>query len=249
MTEYDILEFCADVMRSKGYDPTGNVDYGDIFMLQKDGWISTFHKYRLGDSPERRRDVLSGFAARQVIGGAGKILETFTAYLAGRASQDQPGPDWSNRRFECGYCNNSGIVSEIPVASATGRFVGTRLYSFACVCEYGAKHTATRRAEEWMLQYARIRAGQETERLRQWRRANDLDSDTLKDFAPRFREWIKKQGGMKDIFVRVSQPKKPRKEIDNRVLIDVIPTKYKPIEAPKEETTWTEADEAFLNIL
>lgn len=249
MTEQEVLEYCAKVMRSKGYDPTANVDVGDIFIIQKDGWISTFEKYRLGSSEDRRSDVLKGFAARQVIGGAGKILEAFTAYLAGRAAQDQPGPDWSARGpSRCGFCNNSGIVSEVPVASATGRFVGVRLYSFACVCDLGRRFPGTKIAEEWMLQFARIRAGQEAERLRQWRRANDIDSETLGEFIPKFREWLKKQGDLGGMFVRASKPKvKPRRDIDTRVLDEVKPMKR--LEAPKEEPTWTEADDEILNTL
>lgn len=251
MTEYDVLEFCADVMRSKGYDPTGHVDYGDIFLLQKEAWISTFRKYRLDESPERRRDVLSGFAARQVIGGAGKILEAFTAYLASRASQDNPGPDWSRAaqdRVRCPYCQNRGIISEVPVASPTGKWIGTRKYSFACVCENAIKFAGVPKAHEWMLHFAVRRAGEEAERLRQWRRDNDLDTDTLAEFIPKFREWLTKQGGTGSIFVKVSDPKpKPRKHIDTRVLGEVRPPRK--LEAPKEAPKWTDQDDEILATL
>lgn len=247
MNEYDILEFCADVMRTKGYDPTGNVDVGDIFLLQKEGWIREFKKYRLDESPERRRDVLSGFAARQVIGGAGKILEAFTAYLASRASQDSPGPDWQRAardRSECPYCENRGIVSNIPVASANGAFQGVREYSFACVCDNAIRFAGARKAEEWMLQYAVIRKGKEAERLRQWRRDNDLDAETFSEFAPKFREWMKRQGGSGTIFVKVSDPK-PERTIDTRVLAEVRPSRK--LDAPKKESQWTTADEEALS--
>lgn len=247
MNEYDILEFCADVMRTKGYDPTQNLDVGDIFMRQRDSWLDTFVKSRLGESQEARERVLREFAAREFVGGPGRVLEAFKAYLSANAHKFSAGPDWqraARERSECPYCENRGIVSNIPVASANGAFRGVREYSFACICDNSVRFAGARKAEEWMLQYAVIRKGKEAERLRQWRRDNDLDAETFSEFAPKFREWMKRQGGSGTIFVKVSDPK-PERTIDTRVLAEVRPSRK--LDAPKKESQWTTADEEALS--
>lgn len=245
----EALEFCAAVMRAKGYDPTHNIDVGDIFMLQRDSWLDVYEKYRLGESEHRRRDVLSGWSSRAFIGNAGRVLEAFTAYLSGRSAQDKPGPDWSRRgESRCGYCEGRGIVSNIPVASADGRFDGIRLYSFACVCDRGRMFGGMKTAEEWMLLVAVKRAGMEAERLRQWRRDNDCDADTLGDFLKRFRVWLAKQGGMGSMFRSANEPKVRTARTAEIVEVDMLPAR-KPaaqIEA-KEAQECSEDEESVLS--
>lgn len=242
MTEYDILEFCADVMRSKGYDPTTNLDVGDIFMLQKDAWVDTFSRNRLGETRESRERALREFAAREFVGGPGRVLEAFKTYLSANSHKFLTGPDWqkaARERSECPYCENRGLVSSIPVVSERGLFQGVREYSFACVCDNSVRFAGVRKAEDWMLRHAVTRKGQEAERLRRWRRENDLDTDTFAQFMPRFREWMKRQeGGVRNIG-RIPDLK-PHEAGGPTMKRDA---------PPKKESQWTTKDEEALSEL
>lgn len=235
MNEEAVLAFCAEVMRAKGYDPIHDMDAGDIFVIQRKYWIDLFQKYRLEVSEDRRNDLLNGFAKRAFIGGAGKVFEAFAAYVVSRASQDQQGPDWTNTgNADCGYCENRGIVSNVPVMSETGRFDGVRLYSFACVCDRGRAFGGMPIASDWMLQFAARRSGQERERLRQWRRDNDCDEDTRTRFIAKYRIWLEKQGGTVSMFRNANAP--------------VVEAKAVVVREPerKETNQWTQKDDEIL---
>lgn len=204
MTEHEVLEYCCDIMKSKGYDPRSNIDIADIFQLQKGAWIDAVEKHGLRKDAKRRQEALDGFVVRNVIGGAGKILASFSEYLTIK---------W-------------------PVTHATVERTGV---------------------EPWRGDRGTFHAtSEDLERAKPILNRMGIDPNAPLDVQRKqFRKWIVnlKYGAEGPPADRNQPKRKPRKEIDNRVLIDVIPTKYKHIEAPKEETTWTEADEAFLNIL
>jgi hypothetical protein len=198
MSEFDAMAFGVSILKSKGYDTTVNNDAADIFMLQKESWVSLYEKYRLADE-NFAAEVLRDFAMRPFVGGAGRVLEAFATFLSAR-SHKVPGPDWSETAQQaateaCGYCEGRGVISSVPVMSPRGAFDGVREYSFRCNCFASQKFASLSPAQDWMYKFAVSRNKERYERLRQWGQRNGIEIENEGDFKVSYRQWLSRQKG------------------------------------------------------
>jgi hypothetical protein len=242
MSEFDAMAFGVSVLKSKGYDTTVNNDAADIFMIQKDTWVNLYEKHRLGERPDHREELLRDFAAKPFIGGVGRVLEAFSAFADSR-SHHAPEPNWQEaaREFgDCGYCENRGVISNIPVMSASGAFDGDREYSFRCVCHKASVvFGSLPQAQDWMLRFAADRNRANCERLRQWRQKHGLDMDDEASFRAGFRRWMDSQkGGLFRSAQEAAQGRHYGIPVNAKVKT-IIETKER-----KGEEAWTESDES-----
>jgi len=201
---FDPKSYACRVMRTKGYLlkrlPDGtfidtDADVNSIFQLQFPSWKALFEKHRIGSDPSRAEQLLTTFGHVEVIGGASKVLETFAQHLAGQP-RDFGSPDWkaaADHPDDCPFCENRGVVSDIPVGVWRRGELVERNYSFACVCRSGDRFPGTRKADDWMLNFALDRKLRENDRLHRWRQERDAAGDTIADFRGGFRAWLDRQ--------------------------------------------------------
>lgn len=202
---FDPKNFALRIMRAKGYMlkrlPDGtfidtDADVNAVFQLQFPSWKALFEKHRVGADKEKAEHLLTSFGHREVIGGAGKVLETFAAHLDAQPKQGGS-PDWSqaSREWaECGWCDGRGIVSDIPVLVDRRGEVVERIYSFACRCDRGRFFAAMKVAEDWMIAYAADRKTAEIARHESVLRRFGIDPKA--DGATRARQFRRAIGGM-----------------------------------------------------
>jgi hypothetical protein len=242
---FDAKGYAARVMRSKGYMlkrlPDGtyldiDADINAVFSLQWPSWKALIEKHRLDADPQRAEQVLTGFGHREVIGGASKVLETFAKHLEAQPRQGGS-PDWSQAATEesdCPYCDNRGIVSDIPCRVIRQGVEVDRKYSFACVCRSGDRFPGMRKAEDWMIRFASDRKYTEADRLHRWRQERDAAGDTIADFRGGYRAWLDRQiQARKDLKSGVFGRRQPSGSMAKayKALEDVRPTvKTKPPE-------------------
>lgn len=173
---FDAKGYAARVMRSKGYMlkrlPDGtyidtDADVNAVFGLQWPSWKALIEKHRLDCDPEKAEKILTAFGHKEVIGGASKVLETFSKHLDAQPNQGGS-PDWSQAGkewSECAYCDNRGIVSDVPCRVMRHGVPVERKYSFACICRAGERFPGTRKADDWMIDFAIQRKQAEIDRL------------------------------------------------------------------------------------
>lgn len=165
MSDFDTKDYVIRVLRMKGHtlkDP----DTNDIFVLQWPSWKALIERHRIGDDPEKAEHLLMTFGHREVIGGASKVLETFAQHLEAQPRQGGS-PDWSQAGREwgdCAYCDNRGIVSDVPCRVMRHGVPVERKYSFACVCRAGDRFPGMRKADDWMIDFAIQRKQAEIDR-------------------------------------------------------------------------------------
>lgn len=173
---FDPRIYAQRIMRAKGYMlkrlPDGtfvdtDAEVMTVFQLQFPSWKALFEKHSLQADPQRAEHVLTSFGHREVIGGAGKVLETFSAHLEAQPKQGGS-PDWTQNGREwadCCFCDGRGIVSKIPLMVIRRGESVYRKYSFACVCDRGKFFGGMKQAEDWMLNHARDRKQAEIARV------------------------------------------------------------------------------------
>lgn len=166
MNDFDAKDYAIRVLRMKGHtlkDP----DTNDVFVLQWPSWKALIERNRIGDDPANAENLLTTFGHREVIGGASKVLETFAQHLDAQPKQGGS-PDWSQAGREwgdCAYCDNRGIVSDVPCRVVRHGETVERKYSFACICRAGERFTGMRKADDWMIRFAVERKHAEIQRV------------------------------------------------------------------------------------
>lgn len=203
-TQFDELEYVGRIFRLKGHSPEHD-DVMDIMDIQMPAWRDLLTSHRVQVDPDRAERILTTFGPVKTY-GVNSIIEAFGEHLERQPKEFVQDP-WAKaaaetRRTVCSHCEGRGVVSEIPCRSH--RWDGERLYSFRCVCDASNAFPGVPVAEPWMLEFATRRNGQLRDRLRDWRRANDLESDTHSEFLVKLRRWLSKQGGKGAMFKSVA---------------------------------------------
>lgn len=136
---------------------------------------------------------------------------------------------------DCPYCENRGVVSEVPGrAFIRGEWVD-RVYSFKCVCFAAVRFAGLPPAESWMLEYARDRKAREADRLHEWRKSHGIDDETLPKFRETFRRFMESQ--KPGLFRKVSQAirtEAPRNEQKPAKIASTAPGPIKTTPRPQE---------------
>lgn len=216
MSEFDARQYVQRIFKAKGRDVSTDEDAAEILRIQWTSWKSLFDKHRIPLDPERAERLFQGFVPVQTYGTA-QIIEAFGDYLDRQPKkfvEPRPAnePDWKAAASQpeyCSYCNNRGVIDEVPCESSNGRYNGVRFYSFACVCFPSARYAGVKKASAEILEFSRQRYAEQADRLKRWRQANDLDADTFPEFAKKFRVWLKKQGGKSVIFKQIPKSYRP----------------------------------------
>lgn len=152
--DFNAKSFAIRIMRAKGYDPEASDEWAKLLAEQWPGWKKLFEQYRFYHDPEFAETMFTAFLLREVKGGAGKVLESFTASIEARPKQggspalEFSGKDWG----DCAFCDGRGIVSEIPSQQDP-----SRRYSWACVCGRGKLFGTLKQAPDYALDYAEAR--------------------------------------------------------------------------------------------
>jgi hypothetical protein len=206
MTEcFEWKRYVIRIMQQKGYMakklPNGayvdvDADVMEIFRLQEPSWKSLIERHNLAADRERAEHLLTTFGHREVVGGVGKILETFSKHLEAQPKQGGS-PDWSKagREWrECVWCDGRGVVSNIPVLVERRDEVVERTYSFACKCDNGRRVAGIRVADDWMIQYAADRKTAEIHAHEAKLKRYGIDPKA--DGATRARQFRRAIGGM-----------------------------------------------------
>jgi hypothetical protein len=193
--DFDPMGYASRIMKAKGHDPEENDDCADIFELQWPSWQNLINRHRIGEDLSKAEQLLTTFMQRETFGGPTKVIEAFAKHLDAQPRQGGS-PDWSTAATEendCPFCDNRGIVSDVPCRVIRQGVEVDRKYSFACVCRSGDRFPGMRKAEDWMLQFSRDRKYSEADRLHRWRQERDAAGDTIADFRGGFRAWLNRQ--------------------------------------------------------
>lgn len=234
---FDPKDYLERIFRLKGHAPESNPDIIEIMRIQWPSWKSLFERHRLPVDSGRAETLLTDFGPVQTYGPA-SIIEAFSDYLDAKPKTFVGGPDWAEigrtaPSGRCPYCDGRGIVSDIPVQSATGRYQGVRHYSFRCCCFAAIAYGGTPEATPQMLEYAQKRHGREADKRKEWLKANGFDFQTESQFRADFRRWLEKQkGGMfkNAAIVSKKDPVLERIRIEQKVA-EIQRTKGKAIES------------------
>lgn len=194
--DFEPMDYVSRIMKAKGYDVHETDEHADIFELQWPAWRDLLTRYRIGDDISRAEQLLTTFMQRELRGGPTRVLESFAAHLDSQPKATGS-PDWtaeaSRLDSECDACESRGVVSGIPVVTWLNGQRVERVYSFACVCRLADRFPGMRRADDWMIDFARRRTLAERDRLLRWRRERDAEGDTIADFRGGFRLWLERQ--------------------------------------------------------
>lgn len=251
MNDIEMDAMIRRIYKSKGFDPETDDDTAEIMLMQLSAWHGIFNRHRIMISTERMNEVFQGFAGVKVYRKA-DVFPEFREFMEKQPKQFATEPDWESeaRRVQyepCPYCENRGVISDVPVRSPSGKFEGVRTYSFRCKCFASAKFAGVPVAEDWMYEFAINRNRENMERLRQWGQRNGITARSEDEFRVQFRRWLNEQKGKMFKSVNDPPPQRKRKEIDTRVLEEVRPSKK--LEAPKEEAKWNDQDDEILATL
>lgn len=243
---FNAKRFAVRVMQSKGYMakklPDGtyidtDAEVMTVFDLQLPSWQALFAKHHFAANESHAEHMLTSFGHREVKGGPGKVLETFAAHLEAQPKQGGS-PDWTQNGREwadCCFCDGRGIVSNIPCRVARRGETVDREYSFACVCDRGKFFGTMKRAEDWMLNFARDRKQAEIDRvvpnLKRYGIDPNADAPTR---AKQFRAAIqrmKQQIATRAATSRTASPSIPRDVDEARAALSLArAAKTKPVE-------------------
>lgn len=162
---------------------------------QGESWRRLMVQSGLNADQVRAEEVAFEFGKVKVIGGAGRLFESFASFLRQNPKLGERAvnsPSALPPAF-CEDCDNRGYL-DVPMISMKTKERYTRAHK--CSCLHGVKYAGLPAAMPEMIEEVWRLRGQETSRLGIWLKERNIPVGPDDEFRLAFREWVDGQGSM-----------------------------------------------------